>query len=214
MAEKDFDVNRFYDSLAGSWDGTRPGYTEKIFEKITYRLDKNKSYYILDFGCGTGLLCRFVSERFPNARIDGIDVSSRMIETARANCPNRTFYAGDIFRLDLPAYDVIISKDVFNHIEDVPTTISRLDCLLKARGQIIVANRGRERGTKDSIMSSLEALGYGLSVEVFSFAPTKEEIDTFLQAIPDFSGEHKAIIRKQLESAGDYYIIFAEKTGL
>ncbi|MFH1745086.1 MAG: methyltransferase domain-containing protein [bacterium] len=82
---RDFDINKFYDNLSKSWDKIRPEYTTEIFRKITSRLDKNKLYSILDFGCGTGLLCKFISDNFPDAKIEGIDISSQMIEKAKSN---------------------------------------------------------------------------------------------------------------------------------
>lgn len=119
MDKKKIDITKFYDDLSQSWDSTRPKYTLEIFIEIISRLDKNKPYSILDFGCGTGLLCKYLSDNLPNAKIDGIDISSQMIERAKANCPGCNFYVGDILSIALPQYDAIISKDVFNHIDDI-----------------------------------------------------------------------------------------------
>jgi trans-aconitate methyltransferase len=211
MTENKFEIDKFYDDLSKSWDKTRPKYTQDIFKKITSHLDKNKSYSILDFGCGTGLLCKFISERFPNAKIEGIDISKQMIEKAKINCPNCNFYVGDITSINLPNYDVIVSKDVFNHIDDIHHTISRLNDLLNPKGTLVIANRERERKIKDEIVSTLETMSYEISTEYHSFKPTKSEIDSFIETFINFKEEHKNIIRKKLENEDKYYIIFADK---
>ena len=211
MPEKRFEIDKFYDDLSKSWDKTRPKYTKEIFRRITSRLDKNESYSILDFGCGTGLLCKFISDNFLNVRIEGIDISSQMIEKAKTNCLNCTFYIGDILSTDLPHYDAIISKDVFNHIEDVHKIILRFDGLLNAEGMVVIANRKRKRNVKNEIVNALRSLNYETSIEYSSFKPTEEEIDSFLKTLSNFKEEHKNIIRRKLESDDKYYIIFANK---
>lgn len=211
MARNKFEIDKFYDNLSKSWDRTRPKYTHDIFRKITAHLDKNKFYSIFDFGCGTGLLCKFISDNFPNAKIEGIDISSQMIEKAKINCPNCKFYVGDISSITLPNYDVIVSKDVFNHIDDIHQTISRLNHLLNPNGKLVIANRERERKVKDEIISALETMGYETSTEYHSFKPTKQEIDSFIDNLSGFKEEHKNIIRKKLESKDKYYIIFADR---
>lgn len=204
-------VDKFYDDLSEIWDKTRPKYTEGIFRKIIARLDKIKPYLILDFGCGTGLLCKYLHENLPNAKVDGIDISSRMIEKAKANCPDCKFYAGNVLSVHLPEYGLVVSKDVFNHIEDIPKTIRRLDELLNKGGGFIIANRERDKEVKGTITGALRQLGYRILIERFSLKPTKKEIDTFMAGIPTFKEEHKALVRKKLEESGEYYIIFADK---
>ncbi len=211
MSENKFEIDKFYDDLSANWDKTRPKYTQEIFRKITSRLDKNKSYSILDFGCGTGLLCKFISDNVPNSKIDGIDISSQMIEKAKINYPNCDFYVGDISSINLPDYEVIISKDVFNHIEDICKTISKLNDLLNPKGTLIIANRERKQNVNDEIVNALKTLNYEITTEYHSFRPTKEEIHFFVKTLSKFKDEQKEFIRKTLESADKYYIIFAGK---
>ncbi|VVB87692.1 Trans-aconitate 2-methyltransferase [uncultured archaeon] len=211
MIKNKFEIGKFYDNLSKSWDRTRPKYTQDIFRKITAHLDKNKPYTIFDFGCGTGLICKFISDDLPNAKIEGIDISSQMIEKAKTNCPNCNFYVGDVTSINLPKYDVIISKDVFNHIYDIHKTISRLNDLLNPYGVLIITNKDRKQNVKDEIVNILETMNYEISIEFHSFKPTKQEIDSFIETLSNFKEEHKNIIRKKLEDEDKYYIIFADK---
>lgn len=211
LTESEFELDRFYDNLSKTWDKTRPGYSQEICRKITSRIDIKDPYSIFDFGCGTGLLCKFISDNFPDAKIEGVDISSQMIEKAKTNCLNCNFYVGDIFSIDLPDYDVIISKDVFNHITNIHRTISRLNDLLNSKGKLIIANREREQNIKDEIVKTLETMNYEISTEYYSFKPTKQEIDSFIETLSNFKENHKNIIRRKLENSDKYYIIFADK---
>jgi len=205
-------TEKFYDGLAKSWDETRPGFTAEIFAEIASGLDKGKRLDILDFGCGTGLLCKYISENLPNAKIEGIDISSRMIEKAKANCPGCNFYAGSIFSLELQQYNAIISKDVFNHIGDISKTVLRLDALLSPGGMIVIANRERKPGVKEEIMDALRSAGFEASVKLCAFDPAEEEIEAFIKSLPGINEVHKGVIRNKLQASGEYYIIRACKS--
>jgi 2-polyprenyl-3-methyl-5-hydroxy-6-metoxy-1,4-benzoquinol methylase len=64
---------------------------------------------VLDLGCGTGRIARHLAAR--GATVHGIDLSAKMIETARrlATGPNPSFEVGSIVHLDRgPAYDIVI----------------------------------------------------------------------------------------------------------
>jgi 2-polyprenyl-3-methyl-5-hydroxy-6-metoxy-1,4-benzoquinol methylase len=76
---------------------------------------------ILDVGCGCGANARVVRERWPKARIIGVEPNENAAEEARAVC-NRVFHgtleewltSGD----DVPAIDAIVLSDVLEHIAD------------------------------------------------------------------------------------------------
>lgn len=65
-----------------------------ILECLKY-LDNEKPSVILDVGCGEGTITYFIAENFPDARINGIDISSTGIVNAqrRWNLPNLNSYA-------------------------------------------------------------------------------------------------------------------------
>lgn len=209
--EKDaLQIDKFYDGLSASWDQTRPKYTSEIFAKILGKIEKPDAA-ILDFGCGTGLLAKYLYQRLPGAKIEGIDTSGKMVKKAQANCPECHFYTGTVSNVVLPNYDVIVAKDVFNHIQDSIETLVRLDQHLDPKGLIIIANREREAGKRSEIINALESLGLKPSTEEFAFNPSLEEIDSFLVTLSGFSEKHKESVRRHLESSGKYYIIHAQR---
>ena len=54
---------------------------------------------VLDVGCGAGWLARLLSERVPEGRVVGVDISDEMVRRARRNCvhlENAMFVIGSV----------------------------------------------------------------------------------------------------------------------
>jgi trans-aconitate 2-methyltransferase len=72
---------------------------------------------IFDLGCGTGHLTQALQERWPAARVTGVDSSAEMLSHARAEFPKLDWVQADItrWRADAPA-DVIFSNATFQWV--------------------------------------------------------------------------------------------------
>ena len=84
---------------------------------------------ILDIGCGPGNSTAVLRERYPHAKILGVDSSPVMIETARKTYPDIDFQLCDVSaRLDeLPAdFDVVFSNACIQWVPDHPHLIPGL----------------------------------------------------------------------------------------
>ncbi len=86
---------------------------------------------ILDFGCGRGAWTPILRQRFPNARITGLDVSEAAVERAASDFPDATFAAfdGDLAPYDDRAFDLVFSYHVLEHVlslEETAAEMSRL----------------------------------------------------------------------------------------
>jgi len=92
---------------------------------------------ILDFGCGTGWLSEMLAKFGP---VTGVDLAESAIATARARCPQGTFFAGDIFKMSLPTehFDVVVSQEVIAHVPDQVAYIERAADVLKPGGHLII----------------------------------------------------------------------------
>jgi cyclopropane fatty-acyl-phospholipid synthase-like methyltransferase len=77
-----------------------------------------KGMNILDLGCGTGITTKYIAEL--NAKVTGIDLSSKLIEFAKENSihENIEYFADDITKVDLgkQKFDLICLIDVMEHI--------------------------------------------------------------------------------------------------
>jgi len=79
-------IRRQFDRLAPRWDSMR---SQDAFAPLQQALDAlpEPPARMLDLGTGTGLAAFVLARAFPQAEIVGVDVSGRMIETARRNTP-------------------------------------------------------------------------------------------------------------------------------
>ncbi len=96
---------------------------------------------VLDAGCGEGYLSRILMHR--GAQVIGIDISSRLVEMARAKDPTDTitYQVADLSQ-PLPAYqdhfDLIASFFVLNDVSDYRGFLTTLASVLKRAGRLVL----------------------------------------------------------------------------
>jgi len=77
---------------------------------------------IMDIGAGTGLLTKYVSMKFPEARFTLLDLSEEMLNVARQRFEGRSnfrYVAADYTRYEFESiYDIVISSLSIHHLED------------------------------------------------------------------------------------------------
>lgn len=75
---------------------------------------------VLNVGCSTGIIDRFLAPHV--ATVTGIDIDVSAITSARAcsNVPNANFYIGDAMHLDFrdASFDVVVCAQVYEHVSD------------------------------------------------------------------------------------------------
>lgn len=93
---------------------------------------------IVDLGCGTGEHTRTLAERFPEARVLGLDSSAEMLARADASgLPGLRFQRGQIE--DLPGeYDLMVSSAALQWLPDHPALLSGLWNHLRPGGVLAV----------------------------------------------------------------------------
>ncbi len=94
---------------------------------------------VLDFGCGVGLLARFLKTHLPAARIDGFDVSQDSIakvDPVLSSNGRFTFSAQDLAQ----DYDLIVVANVIHHIppERRADIVQNLAERLRAGGSLAI----------------------------------------------------------------------------
>jgi trans-aconitate 2-methyltransferase len=82
------------------------------FLDLLERVEADAPRHVVDLGCGPGLLTRLLAQRWPNARVEGIDSSADMIDRAeRLEAAGLEFRLGDIAEWSPEAdVDVVISN--------------------------------------------------------------------------------------------------------
>jgi SAM-dependent methyltransferase len=89
---------------------------------------------ICDLCCGAGLIAKRMTEAYPDARVFGVDISSEMVESAKANCPQATFFIASVEELPaigLDKMDLVMLMDALEHLEDPGSVLRDLSGLTK-----------------------------------------------------------------------------------
>lgn len=89
-------------------------YRNRPFFDLTARIHAERPVQVVDLGCGPGNLTATLAERWPDARVVGLDSSAEMLAKAAplaAKTPALTFEQADIAGwMSAPATDVVVSN--------------------------------------------------------------------------------------------------------
>lgn len=93
---------------------------------LVRRIDLESPGRIVDLGCGPGNSTAILRERWPRARITGVDSSSEMLRAARDADPSGEWIAADLQAWEPEtAYDLVFANAVFHWIPDHSRFLSR-----------------------------------------------------------------------------------------
>ena len=94
---------------------------------------------LFDAGCGTGGMLKMVRDKFPNARLHGLDISEQACIAAREKS-GATITLGSVDALPQPdgSFDALISLDVLGYDLDVDAAVSGFFRVLRPGGHAIL----------------------------------------------------------------------------
>ena len=207
--------------------------TEKFWDKVSYKFDKRShkidqteiktlentkkfldvNDIVLDYGCGIGNMAIEISENVK--KIDGIDISQKMIDAAKRkaaerNIENIHFAQSTLFdeRYKRESFDVILAFNILHFLEDTQKVMTRINELLKPGGLIISVTPCLEE--KKSLINILIFLLVSLQTKMgmlpyIRFFRIIELEDSIANA--DF----QIVETESLHSPGEQYFIVAKK---
>ncbi len=117
----------FYDEYADRYTEAIarcvPNYSEMLSALLSYLPSSLCPRRILELGCGTGNLTLRLLHRYPQAQIDAVDLSAKMLEVARSRTGDAPVtYKKEDFRtlaFSPQTFDLIISSISLHHLLDV-----------------------------------------------------------------------------------------------
>ncbi|MBI4547411.1 MAG: methyltransferase domain-containing protein [Ignavibacteriae bacterium] len=136
-------IRREYLRLASRYDTRWKFYSKASIRETLRRLDVGCSDYVLDVGCGTGVLLKEVSLAVPEARLAGVDLSPEMLEVARhklgAEVDLRQGRA-EALPFDDEAFDLVVSTNVFHFIRNPVGAVVEMFRVLRPSGRVVITD--------------------------------------------------------------------------
>tara|TARA_B100001123_G_C15034421_1_gene916800 strand:- start:165 stop:842 length:678 start_codon:yes stop_codon:yes gene_type:complete len=163
-------VPKFFDETGTTYDGVVSYGTlgkDKYWKRMMLEKISNGNSF-LDLACGTGILTRKIAEKFPNAKIVGIDITKSYLDVAKENSNsfnNISFILDDAekFKMD-SKFDYITASYLPKYCE--PETLVK-NCIshLKPNGMIIFHDftypkNPAVRGLWNFFLTFLRLVGY------------------------------------------------------
>lgn len=114
--------------------------------KQNYLLTSHVSHLtILDLCCGTGDLTGILKEKYPDAKIIGVDFSDKMLEVARKKNPGIEFLEADCTNLPFEdkSFDLCTISFGLRNIEDMEKALNEIYRVLKKGGVFINLDLGK-----------------------------------------------------------------------
>lgn len=134
---------------------------------IKHIVQHNNTFRILDIGCGTGEFALKLKEHGKDINIFGIDISTEMIQIAKAKTKinrNIDFRVGDVEKMpyDNNYFDYITCAHSFHHYPNKRKAIREMFRVLKGNGKAMIID-----GYKDGIVGRV----------IFDFIIKKHEVN-------------------------------------
>jgi trans-aconitate 2-methyltransferase len=105
------------------------------FLDLVAQIDAETPRHVIDLGCGPGPLTALLAQRWPSARVEGIDASPEMIDAARALDTSVSFSLGDLSTWTPPDdADVIVSNAALQWVPGHTELVERWAGSLTAGG--------------------------------------------------------------------------------
>ena len=131
-------------------------------------LDFSQCKSVLDAGCGSGLLGRYLQNKYPMISYSGCDQSLERIIYAKEHGPSHfNFFQADMYNENFTEekYDLIITRYVLHHLENPAKVLANLKKRLNPNGRLIIVdvdglmmNMGTEN---EYLLASLDKIKHG-----------------------------------------------------
>ena len=139
-------IKKTFDEFADSFEDTLSQLEYRapklIAEKIKENISqfKSKKISILDVGCGTGLCGVELKKILPKGGIDGVDLSSQMLNCAKQKNIYKSLFCADVETFlcqHKKYYNLIVAADVFTYFGDLEKVIKGVFFSLEKDGLFV-----------------------------------------------------------------------------
>jgi ubiquinone/menaquinone biosynthesis C-methylase UbiE len=165
------------------------GRKHKVFRQHVLELVAlERGEWLLDAGCGTGMMALRIAAQHPNCAVYGIDLSPKMIAVARRDAEKQglavDFRLGSITDLPYPdaSFDVVTTNIMYHHLDlaEKRQAVSEVARILKPGGRYVSAEFGpRARNALQRRLAKGEYTLYPSHLAEAGLAITHEELGVF-----------------------------------
>lgn len=111
--------------------------------KIVKLLDPKQNSSLLDVGCGSGILIKYLLETNRGMKLFGLDITSKMVEVAKrkfANDPNVEITLGSAIKMPYKnnTFDYVTCASSFHHHPDPLKSAKEMVRVLKPGGKLLI----------------------------------------------------------------------------
>jgi len=159
---------KFWRWYAFYYDGLRRMIPYQLMVKqIIDCIPNDRKLYLLDAGCGTGLLVEKLKEERPDITAEGIDFSASMLSIAKSKNTGAIFKEADLNE-PLPyednTFDIITSIHVIYNVLNPKKTIEELKRILKKNGILIIASPKKNSSVHKVLVEHISCVGFFKSI--------------------------------------------------
>ncbi len=108
------------------------------------RLPLNAEHFVLDAGCGSGVMSRVMAKAVSDGQVIGVDIDPKYLTFARRviddeGIKNITFISGNIFHLPFAdnTFDLVWSKYVLRHVRDPVNAVAEFKRVTRSGGYVV-----------------------------------------------------------------------------
>ena len=137
--------NQYADAYRDWWGPIIEPSAVALLHRVAPPADREAPFELLDLGAGTGALALAALERWPLARVTGIDLSSRMLDVAAERARDRWHDLPDRLRLAVASadrlpladhcLDLVVSSFVIQLVPKRATVLREIRRVLRPGGQ-------------------------------------------------------------------------------
>ncbi len=176
-------LNTLFSELAEDYDKSA-FIQQEVGRRMLARLDyiNYTPSQIVDAGCASGFHCQLLAQKFPKAKIYGLDISTGMITVAnkkRSFFSKQKFIQVDMTQTDLSdnSVDFIFSNLALPWVNDIQLCIKEWQRILKPDGLLLFSTLG-----PDSMMELKQALSNtSADIEMLNFIDMHDIGDSLLK---------------------------------
>jgi arsenite methyltransferase len=131
-------------------------------KRLVERLALDRGARVLDVGCGTGRLARWLAERLgPAGSVVGIDPLEHRISVARSHPGAARFEVGraeDLGAFDDASFDAVCLSSVLHWVADKPRALAEIRRVLRPGGRVAVTTLPQELSRAGTVARVLQPL--------------------------------------------------------